>query len=404
MKTILGFELKKILCRKVNLIAIALGLLLIVVSDIALVRDSSLFLSEETTLKGLEAIKAQVETENALTTRLSEEFLTEFLRDYQRQIGDRPAESDYSLIAPKSNLCALIASNYAESRGSWNWEDLKTIDTENGIGFYEKRMEKIASLLDTGDAGGDYTEAEKAYWMQKAEAIETPFEWGSTEGWDLIWTGIQSLFFQLFIVSLCIAPVFAGEYQNRTDALILSSRYGKTKLVHGKILASFLFTLLYVGLCSLVSVGINICMLGTAGWNLPVQLWDTMIPYRLTAAGACALNLAVILLLAFVITAISLLLSAVCRSQMVVLAVDVLVLYGAALLQPSKTSGMWNQVLDLLPVNSFNLSEVMRIYNSYQMGNAVLSWVEMLFVVYILITVLCTCCAGRSFRKCQVGR
>ena len=93
MNTILGFELKKILCRKVNLIAMALGLLLIVVSDIVLVRDSSLYLSEETTLKGLEAIKAQAETENALTTRLSEEFLTDFLRDYQRQIGDRPAES-----------------------------------------------------------------------------------------------------------------------------------------------------------------------------------------------------------------------------------------------------------------------------------------------------------------------
>lgn len=57
MKQLLKFELKKILNKKSSLIAMALGLLLIIVSNIALIRGESLYLSEKNHLEGVAAIK-----------------------------------------------------------------------------------------------------------------------------------------------------------------------------------------------------------------------------------------------------------------------------------------------------------------------------------------------------------
>lgn len=400
MKQLLRFELKKIINRKVNLIAMVLGLLLIVFSNIALICGEFLYLEEGEELEGVAAIRKQMEIENALSTELSEEFLTEFLQDYQQKIQNNPSGYDYSLIASKSNLFSLICKAYADwNNNSWGWEDLGQINTENGINFYEKRDEKIETLLNADYSYGNYTDIEKEYWMQKAEAVNTPFIWGGKGVWDLIWRSIGLLSFQMFVISICIAPVFAGEYQNRTDVLILSTKHGRTKLICAKLTASFLFVLFYIALCSIISIGINISILGIDGWNLPIQLWEPSIPYNLTAFEACGINLMIIFLLAFSITAISLLLSAVSKSQMIALAMDVLLFFGTVFLPFSKTSSLWNHTAYLFPMHIFDLREVLRIYNSYQFGNVVISYLGMIFIVYIAITVLCSYCSGRCFRK-----
>ena len=405
MKPLLKFELKKIFSRKVNLIAMSLGMLLIVFSNIALINGESLYLGEDNRIEGVDAIKRQKEIENALTSELSEEFLTDFLQEYQQEIQKNPSEEyDYSLIASKSNLFALIAGNYTEFNDQWGWEDLNDISTDHGIGFYERRMEKIKTLLNADYSYGNYTESEKEYWLRKAEAIKTPFAWGSRDTWDRIWDSISLLFYQFFVISICLAPVFAGEYQNRTDALILSSKHGKTKLIYAKIIASFIFTLFDIVLCSIVSIGINVCMLGVDGWNLPVQLWNTIIPYQLTVIEACALNLVALFLISFSLTAVSLMLSALFKSQLIALAVDMLLYYGTAFMPFSKTNGLWNHIKYLLPMNSVELQNVLKAYNGYQFGNVIISYLWMIIIVYVLITVICLCGAGRSFRRHQIGK
>ena len=406
MKQLLKFELKKIFCRKVNLIAMAFGMFLIIFSNIAIINGESLYLGEDNRVEGVDAIKQQEQIENALTSELSEEFLTNFLQEYQREIQKNQSadEYDYSLIAAKSNLYALIAGNYTEFNDQWEWKDLNYISTDHGIGFYERRMEKIKTLLNADYSYGNYTDSEKDYWIQKAEAIKIPFTWGSRDTWDRIWDSISLLFYQFFVISICLAPVFAGEYQNRTAALILSAKHGKTKLIYAKTMASFIFTSFDIVLCSIVSIGINICMLGTGGWDLPVQLWNTIIPYQLTVIEACALNLLVLLLISFSLTAVSLMLSALFKSQLITLAVGMLLYYGTVFLPFSKTSGLWNHIKYLLPINSVEFKNVLKTYNSYQIGNLTISYLWMIIIVYILITIICLCCTGRSFRKHQIGR
>lgn len=403
MKQLLKFEFKKIFVRKVNLIAITVGVLLVIISNIALIYGESLYLDNGNSLEGVKAIKTQTETENALSSELTEEFLTGFLRDYQQKIQNSSLE-DYSLIAPKSNLFILIAENYTEWNDNWDWETLNQISTENGIGFYERRIEKIKTLLNADYTYGNYTDTEKNFWLQKVESIHTPFTWGSRSTWKIILRSVSFLFFQCFVIAICLAPVFAGEFQNRTDSLILSAKHGKGRLIYAKVIASLAFTLFYISLCSILTVGINIMILGIDGWNLPIQLWSTIIPYHLNAAGACGLSFLVIFLICFLLTAITLMFSTVCKSQMVTLAFDIFLFFGTVFIPFSKTSGLWNHILYLCPIHIMDLTNVLKSFISYQFGNVVIPYLMMIFIVYVTITIVCLCYAKRNFKKHQVGK
>lgn len=411
MKELIRFEIKKILMRRVNRIAMLFGMILIIFSNLALIHSESFPVSDTEYCTGREAFQKQAEAENALTTQLSEKFLTGFLQDYQ-QILQKEAESstpaeppsyDWSLIAPYANLFSLIANHYREWNDSFAWEDLGQIPAEHGIHFYERRLEKIDTMLESDYTYGNYSEAEKAYWRSKAGNVSIPFAWGNRDVWNRIWDSIGLLIWLLFVISICTASVFSGEYQERTDSLLLSARHGKGKLIPAKIAASFLFTFAYTGLCSIVSIGINAGLLGIQGWDLPIQLFNTIIPYNWNVLQACTVNLLVIFLIFALLTGVSLLLSAICKSSLAVLALDVLLFYGTLFLPSSKTSWLWNHIFCLLPLHCFNLKDLLRMYISYPIGGMVISYLDMVLISYTLLLLLCILCTGKFFRTYQAG-
>lgn len=402
MRQLFYYELKKIFNRRTNLFAMLSGFLLMILVNLFQIQNASLNYDGRE-LYGVHAILQQQEIENALTPDLTEAFLTNFIKDYQKQIKENPDGYDYTLIGPKSNLFALIGKNYKGFNEIFEWEDLKKIDTENGIAFYDRRSQKIEELLNGEYIYCNYTKAEKDYWMQKATAVTTPFCWGSKETWEIIWNGISMLFFLYLVISICIAPVFASEYQTRMDALLLTSRYGKNKVIIAKILASFAFVLFYNVICSTVSIGVVVCMLGTEGWELPVQLWDSIIPYSWTVLQACAVSLLIFFVISCFLTAFSLLLSAVSRSPVIVLAVDTVFLFGTVFLPSLKSCGLWNKMIALCPLRCVNLASILRSYIDYRFGSLILSQTQMIFLVYTLLTLFCLPWIGKSFRNHQVG-
>ena len=79
-----------------------------------------------------------------------------------------PAKSpsyDWSLIAPYTNLFSLIANHYREWNDSFAWEDLGQIPADHGIHFYERRLEKIDTMLESDYTYGNYSEAEKEMYI-----------------------------------------------------------------------------------------------------------------------------------------------------------------------------------------------------------------------------------------------
>lgn len=245
------------------------------------------------------------------------------------------------------------------------------------------------------------SDAQKEYWRNMSGKVETPLQYGYYEGWEIIISSFELLMFPLLAVCIVLAPVFAGEYQAGTDAVILAGKYGKTKLVTAKIISAALFGMLAFTLHIAVACGLPLAAFGVDGWSLPLQIAGTTIPYPFTFLQTVMINLGVIYLVLFAMTGLTLMLSARMKSPYFVLIVLVPVLFIPMFLTPNGTTDLYNLILFLLPYRS-TMPEVGK-YISYQFGGLVLDAFTVRACFYAGLTAIMIPLAGMGFKKHQVS-
>lgn len=151
-----------------------------------------------------------------------------------------------------------------------------------------------------------------------------------TEDWDLLYIffsnspGVGDFLIGLILV-FALASLFSGEASYRMDSLILSSKYGRLKIVAAKLLAGFIVTVgwvtLFYGICILLS-----CLpFGFVGWNAPLNSYFDETPFALTQLQGFALKYAVTLLAACGLLLLTALISALSRSSLSSLGLAILV-------------------------------------------------------------------------------
>ncbi len=143
-------------------------------------------------------------------------------------------------------------------------------------------MNRYKIMLVDDEPSRALSDEQKNYWSGMADKVDTPLQYGYHGGWENIISSFELLMFALLAICIEIAPVFSGEYQAGTDAVILSAKYGKTKLTTAKIVASLLFGTAAFILHVVVACGLPLAMFGIDGWNLPLQIANTTIPYPYT--------------------------------------------------------------------------------------------------------------------------
>lgn len=219
------------------------------------------------------------------------------------------------------------------------------------------------------------------------------------EGWEIIISAFELLMFAVLAICIVIAPVFAGEYQAGTDAVILSAKYGKTKVTAAKIAAALLFGVLAFTLHVVIAFALPLAAFGIDGWNLPLQINGTTVPYPLTFLEGTIVNLGVIYLVLIAMIGLTLFLSARMKSPYLVLTVVVPVLFIPMFLSPNGTSGLYNLLVFLTPYQS--LVPRFGSYISYQLGSVVLDAFSMRAVVYAILALILLPLAGIGFKKPQ---
>lgn len=300
-------------------------------------------------------------------------------------------------IAPKESLIDLIASAYARPGESAGYTSIPGIVSEGMAGFDQARKEKIRAVI--GSPSRDLSDSQKDYWLSMTEKSGV-LRYGYHKGWEIIHTSFELLIFAVLACCMAIAPVFAGEYQNGTDAVILAARYGKTKLINAKIAASMLFGIPAFLIHVAVAFGIPLLFFGVEGWDLPLQVLGLTIPYPWTIGGAVLRTVGVILLVLIAMIALTLMLSAKMKSPFAVLAVLLPVILVPMFFMPNGTSGAINQILFLLPYRAM-VPEIGK-YISYSFGSVTAGLAEVRAAFYLILTIVFIPLCRRAFKKHQV--
>ena len=404
------YEFLKILRKKSTLIVMAVSLILTgFLFGLPIIQYQTY--NQAGVIKGTEGIAYEKEQYADLSVPLSEEYIAETIRDVQELfvnpdnigydgneqflIGD----AYWNGVAPREKLLNLIANAYSKPNEILGYNNLPDLDIKDAAFFYQTMEGKIQTLLN--NPSRKLSDEQKEYWDSMAGKVDTPLQYGYYEGWEVIISSFELLMFALLAVCIVVAPVFSGEYQAGTDAVILSAKYGKTKLTTAKIAASLLFGTAAFILHIVVACGLPLVAFGADGWNLPLQIANTTIPYPLTFLQAVLINIGIIYLVLLAMVGLTLLLSAQLKSPYLVLIILVPILFIPMFLTPNGTTGAYNLILFLLPYRS-TMPEFGR-YISYQFGGLVWDALTVRTILYAFLTVIMLPLARLAFKKHQVG-
>lgn len=423
MASLVKYELKKIASRRVTQVASAFILaLLVVVSwlnismQYALVPDQ---VGEE--VEGVAAIAQQKANADALAGPITDEAATEAIRELQSFIGDdgeiapefqtriydeeapaptEDAERYWRFHSVYGKYLALLTNPYSPG-----YELPVTIasrmDTGQTLDLYGQARAKLESKLDDEQGEFAYTDAERAFWLDKAARVQTPVEYGYAGGWLDFLDMAQSLIFALLLAAIACAGAFNVEYRDRTDAVLLSTRLGKSRLGIAKVVAAFVVTTVLYAVTAAVLLGMPLALFGADGAGLPLQVRSLSNAYGLTVADAsvavCLAGYAATLALLGIVLA----LSSRMRSQMGILAIAAAIVL-LPLFAPQLQNNVVNHVLYLFPYFALDPANLFGVV-SYAAGPVVVEYPVVLAVLYLLVFAVGTAFAVRSFSRHQVA-
>lgn len=373
------YEFLKIMRKKSTIIVMAVSLVLTGFFFGLPIMQYQIY-NQDGVMKGAEGIAYEKGQYADLSVPLSEEYVAETIREVQ-ELFENPDNIGYdgneqfligdaywNGVAPREKLLNLIANTYSNPNEIWGYNNLANLDIKNGTSFYQTRKGKIQTLLD--NPSRTLSNEQKEYWGNMADKVDTPLQYGYYGGWEIMISSFELLMFALLAICIVVAPVFSGEYQAGTDAVILSAKYGKTKLTTAKIEASLLFGTAAFMLHVIVACGLPLAAFGIDGWNLPLQIANTVIPYPFTFLQAVLINIGIIYLVLLAMIGLTLLLSAKMKSPYLVLIILVPILF---------------------------------IHISYQFGGLVLDALTVRAILYVILTVIALPLARSGFRKHQVA-
>lgn len=410
MKLLVKYEFLKIVRRKSTFIVMLISVLVTAFLFGLPILQFQTY-DHDRIIKGISGIAYEKKQFKDLSVPLTDDYIAETISEYQQlfkipeNVGYDGSEqfligdAYWNFVAPREKLLQMIAANYDRPDETSGFQKLPDLDMTNGMHFYQTREEKIKTILNTPSR--ELSDKQKDYWSSMSSSLDTPLQYGYYEGWEIIISSFELLMFALLSVCIVLAPVFSGEYQAGTDTVILSAKYGKTKLITAKILSALLFGLLAFTLHIIPALGLPLAAFGIDGFNLPIQIGNTSIPYPFTFLQAVLVNLGVMYLVLLAMISLTLLLSAKMKSPFLVLIVIVPVLFIPMFLTPSGTAGAYNLTLFLLPYRS--AMPEMGKYITYEFGSLVLNAFSARAILYAALTVILLPFTRLAFQKHQVS-
>lgn len=367
MLSLIKFELKKMLTRRVAVAANA-GAIVMLVAVMALnVMQARAEGNIGEILSGPEAIAHRREVAEARAGELTPERVAADIARYQEIAYERLNPEE---LAEMSDAAAYeaVAEAYDEAtrlelydpyyitllkpwavRGLEPYQYAFRVTPEMALDFYGALAASLQDSLDEG-MGGEwvYSPAERVFWTEKEAGVAEPIGYGWSGGWDNILDCTAFLVFAIFAACVTVTPLFASEYREGTDAVLLSSLNGRGRLVAAK---------------------------------LAIQNYALASPYNLTMAQAAALYIGIFYLVMLGMLALTLALSASTPSTLAIIVTDVVVLFVTGLL-PSAGVGVLRHILTLFPMGLQSPFDMFAALFSYPVGPVVLDLIGMAALVY----------------------
>jgi ABC-type transport system involved in multi-copper enzyme maturation permease subunit len=406
MNQLTRFELRKIVRRKTFLAGMVILAGIAVFMAIVLVNNMQTTGVEGKFIYGTEAIQLKRQYNMQLAGPLTQESLVR-VAERQQDIQSNPANLD-----DKGELTVEANGKYGEqdtdiqlllmhafSTGEeMDYNYLSDLKPEMVKDFYKSRMERVQEYVNNEARVGKLTTEEKSFFMESNRNIPKPFLFNYAMGWDNLFENLTDMFcITAFVIALSLAPVFAGEYQSRTDAILLATRFGRNKLIWAKLTAGLIVSLGLIMMGVAVYCLLMLSIFGFEGGEASIQILRFMAPVPYTVLQTFGWSVLIGCLVCLVTAALTLWLSSRMSSSFSVLTVSGLVLFGSMFLPEG-----WGVLRDFLPGNMAESYRMVTGYKIIQLWGTVIPVYKAVVVFSVAMLLLMLPFTYRAFRNHQV--
>lgn len=387
MKTLLRFEIRKIVKKKSTIIAFLI-------------------------LFALQVVVAF--TGSFGKTYIKDEF-------YDTIANQNKIEREYGVALSGKNIDEELLTEMRDAYAKVDWEDERWIFSEAYQGDVRKyadleeriRMWGLKKQLRSGVlteemlyeareadmkstwAYYELSDKEQAYWQEKEDTLDKPLIYQYARAYEYL-TGMQGgymicMIFTFFI-SIAMVNVFGEEHTRKTDQVILCSKQGRGKLFTAKILAGSIVTFVGNILFIAVTMAGNFFSYGVEGFGASIQValvnWYS---YDLTV-GETVLIIMGLLLLSSVMTAIfTMVLAELLKNSVGAMAIVIGILFGARIVSIPVSWGLLSQLWNYIPINLLKIDQGfidMRLVSIF--GIELTTWqaAPLLYVFVIVVMII----------------
>lgn len=432
MSALIRFELKKMLGNRKGIILLCAVFLLNLLSLFQIIQSQIHYFGQIKAVNGLDAIHVEQQYMKKLKGPLTDEFIAHVESTINRLESD-PANLETDEEATKAEAEDLEKRGYSKAEiakipPAKKVKDsvyINEIDQYDFIGStigIQSLQAKIITQLEKGGMDPIYqntpgfhdpnapkpakTPALLQKLLEMYQKVRRPFYNDYYDGWFNFCFG-YSEFAAIILgaaVVILLSPVFSGEYSAGMDGIILSSKYGKNKTIKAKLLVSSGFTVCLYVISALLNSILYAAFFGVTGSGCNIQVNGNYMvsPYPLTYLQLYWAVLLMGLIGSLLLCAVTIFISAKCRSPFLSLILSAVVLYLPAV-NLSGISLSADKILKLFPIHLLSspaLFETGIFYNLF--GHPIPQPIVMVGVAAICSAAFFFA-AYRSFRQHQAA-
>lgn len=400
--TLVSFEYRKILGKRSVKIALLLTLFLSVFSIWGTLMGSY-YIEGELFESNAEAMKKDRAYARELSGRILGDKLLMETADAYQTIPDSAAvyqsTEEYQKNARKySSIYSLARQVYDTPNVRFGAPEMGTLDPARAEQFYEIRELCMTKQIENAPI----SENAKEVMMQYSAEVKEPWIFSYSDGYTRFMTIMAtSGVMAAFVMAICLAPLFAGEYSNHTDQLLLSARYGKGKLIKAKFFTGFSMTEIVTLLITLQSYVQSMLTFGFDGGNANVQIYDALFPYPLTLKQAALLQSICVFFACMCMSALTMVFSSRMKSAFGVIILSVLLLCVPMFVKVSAYPLLGYLLFHLMPANMMQYDYIFSMI-PYEIAGVVIPPYVMMPVAALCLCIILIPFAYRGFKHHQV--
>ena len=378
--TLYRYELRKILCRRLTVLALAVMFLL------------TLGLNAAEYIVGR---KLANDADSVLVGRVIDDALLDEMR----------AALSVTTATDENGETVIISAELTDDTYRHLWSYLEQIGGNESKAYHmteEKLIRTFRGVIDEALKNERLTENEIAYWNERSEQTAIPPRYGREGGWgDSLVNLYMTNFLVLITIAATLSGVFADEYNLRTDALVFSASNGKKRLSFIKFLAGLTAGLLEAVFLLVEGTAIQFLVYGGVDAETSIQFYFGPSAMDMCAKPALLLCAGIFLLIALFYSTLTMLLSQVFRSATVPIAAMALLLFLSMLNVPHRfrvISQLWAYAPATFP-GSWTFTD----YRLVTIFGHSFNILEVMPVLYVLLIVLLAVILYRSYCRTQIG-